>query len=168
MKICQSERCIIYLLILILKLGDNMLSIIFSIIAGAAMSLQGVINTRLSEKIGLYESNLFVQGTAFILSLLALFILGKGNFSALLETKKLYWLGGLFGLIITITVMLGIKGLSPTVSISIILIAQLIVAALIDCLGLFDTKKVVFHWSKLIGLALMIAGVLVFKIQLKK
>ena len=38
---------------------------IFSIIAGAAMSIQGVMNTRLSDKIGLYESNVFVQGTAF-------------------------------------------------------------------------------------------------------
>ena len=40
-----------------------------SIIAGAAMSIQGVMNTRLSEGIGLCESNAFVQGTAFVLSL---------------------------------------------------------------------------------------------------
>ena len=30
---------------------------LFAVIAGAAMSVQGVMNTRLSEKIGLYESN---------------------------------------------------------------------------------------------------------------
>ena len=49
-----------------------MLGVIFSLIAGAAMSFQGVMNTRLSDKIGLYESNTFVQGTAFILSLIGL------------------------------------------------------------------------------------------------
>ena len=49
---------------------------LFAVIAGAAMSVQGVMNTRLSEKIGLYESNAWVQGTAFILSLLAVWILG--------------------------------------------------------------------------------------------
>ena len=38
-----------------------MLGVIFAIIAGTAMSLQGVFNTRLSEKIGLFESNVFVQ-----------------------------------------------------------------------------------------------------------
>ena len=34
-----------------------MAGIIFSIIAGASMSIQGVMNTRLSDKIGIYESN---------------------------------------------------------------------------------------------------------------
>ena len=52
---------------LILRMG-----ILFSILAGAAMSVQGVLNTRLSEKAGLYEANVWVQGTAFALSLLAM------------------------------------------------------------------------------------------------
>lgn len=59
---------------------------LFAVIAGAAMSVQGVMNTRLSEKIGLYESNAWVQGTAFILSLLAVWILGKGDFAKLGQT----------------------------------------------------------------------------------
>ena len=40
--------------------------IIFSIIAGAAMSIQGVMNTRLSDRIGIYETNALVQGIAFV------------------------------------------------------------------------------------------------------
>ena len=139
------------------------MGIIFSIIAGAVMSLQGVFNTRLSEKIGLYESNLFVQGTAFLFSLVALFFLGKGNFSALMETNKLYWLGGLLGLIITITVMLSIKGLGPAAAILIILLAQLIVASIIEYFGLFGTERVLFAWPKFLGLALMIGGIILFK-----
>ena len=49
------------------------------------MSIQGVMNTRLSEKIGLYESNLFVQGTAFLLSIVAALILGQGSLASLGE-----------------------------------------------------------------------------------
>ena len=143
-----------------------MLGTLFSIIAGAAMSFQGVINTRLGEKIGLYESNMFVQGTAFVLSLIAMFVLGKGNLRALGEVNKIYWLGGVLGLIITITVMLGIKDLSPTISISIILISQLLVAALIDAFGLLGTEKVAFDWTKYAGIGLMIAGVVVFKLKI--
>ena len=142
-----------------------MLGIIFSVIAGAAMSIQGVMNTRLSEGIGLYESNAFVQGTAFILSLLAMWILGKGDVRALGEVNKLYWLGGLFGIIITITVMLGIGQLSPTLAIGIILISQLLVAALIDAFGLMGAEKVAFDFTKFIGMALMIGGVIVFKLK---
>ena len=56
-----------------------MLGLIMSIIAGAAMSIQGVWNTRLSEKIGLFESNVMVQGTAFLLGLLVMFFFGKGS-----------------------------------------------------------------------------------------
>lgn len=139
------------------------MGVVFSIIAGAAMSVQGVMNTRLSDKIGVYESNVFVQGTAFVLSLIALWILGKGSFKGIGEVNKLYLLGGVLGIIITITVMLGIGKLSPTVSISIILISQLCVAALIDAFGLMDSEQVVFSWNKYAGMLLMIGGVLLFK-----
>lgn len=140
-----------------------MLGIIMSIIAGAAMSFQGVINTRLSDKIGLYESNAFVQGTAFLLGLLACLFLGKGNWGAIRDVHWVYWTGGVLGLIITITVMLGIGGLSPTYAISIILISQLLVAAAIDAFGLLETEKLPFVWTKWLGLGLMIAGMLIFK-----
>ena len=144
-----------------------MLGFIFSIIAGAAMSIQGVMNTRLSDKIGLYESNAYVQGTAFILSLIAVFILGKGNFTAIGSVRPIYLFGGVLGLIITITVMLGIGNLSPTVAISTILISQLTVAAVIDAFGIMESEKIAFHWTKFAGLALMIGGVVLFKINTK-
>lgn len=143
-----------------------MSGIIFSIIAGAAMSIQGVMNTRLSDKIGLYESNAFVQGTAFVLSLIAVWIMGKGSFREIANVNKLYLLGGVLGLVITVTVMLGIGKLSPTVAISVILISQLFVAALIDAFGLMDSEKIAFGWNKFVGMALMIGGVLLFKWKL--
>ncbi|MBR4953556.1 MAG: DMT family transporter, partial [Oscillospiraceae bacterium] len=142
-----------------------MWGVIFSIIAGMAMSIQGVMNTRLSEGVGTMWSNAFVQVTAAVLSLLALIFYRDGSIAALGETNKLYWFGGVFGLIITITVMLGIRSLSPTVSISIILISQLTVAALIDAFGLMGSEKVAFGWTKYAGLALMVGGVLLFKWQ---
>lgn len=141
-----------------------MLGIIMAVVAGAAMSFQGVMNTRLSDKIGLYESNVFVQGTAFVLGVIAMLILGKGDITKLMAVdNKLYLMGGVLGLVITITVMLAIGNLSPTYAISVILISQLIVAALIDALGWLGSEKVPFTWNKYAGVALMIAGVLCFK-----
>ncbi|MBQ2663572.1 MAG: DMT family transporter [Clostridia bacterium] len=138
---------------------------IFSAIAGAAMSVQGVMNTRLSDKIGIYEANAFVQGTAFVLSVLAVWILGKGDFKEIGAVNKWYLLGGVLGLVITITVMLGIGKLSPTVAISTILITQLLVAAIIDAFGLMGSEQVAFGWNKFAGLAVMIGGVLLFKFK---
>lgn len=137
--------------------------IIFSIAAGMAMSIQGVMNTRLGEGIGNMEANAFVQGTAFLLSLLVLIFYRQGSFSELGQVNRLYWLGGLFGVIITVTVMLGIKNLGPTAAISVILISQLTAAAVIDAFGLMGIEKLAFTWSKYAGLALMTGGMLLFK-----
>ena len=140
-----------------------MLSFIFAALAGAAMSVQGVFNTRLSEKIGLFESNTIVQGSAFLIALIVMLIFGKGDITKVGEVNKLYLFGGIIGFVITLTVMLAIKNLSPTVAISVILIAQLLVAAIIDAFGLFGSEKVPFTLTKYIGIGLMIAGVIIFK-----
>ena len=137
--------------------------IIFSIIAGMAMSVQGVMNTRLGEGIGNMEANTFVQGTAFALALIVLIFWRQGSFTALGQVNKLYWLGGVLGIVITLTVMLGIKSLGTALSISIILISQLLIAAVIDAFGLMGSEKVAFGWSKYVGLALMTGGMLLFK-----
>ena len=138
---------------------------IFAIISGGAMSIQGVMNTRLGEKIGVYESNLYVQGTAFLLSLIAVWILGKGNIKEITDVNKIYLFGGLLGLIITITVMKAVGALNPTVAISTILVSQLITAALIDAFGIMESEKIPFTWTNYLGIALMIGGVIIFKWQ---
>ena len=139
---------------------------IFAVLAGAFMSIQGVMNTRLSEKVGLFASNAFVQGTAFLVSLIALLFVSKINFTAFGEVNKLYLLGGILGFGITVAVMLSVKALSPTVAISAILVSQLLCAAIIDAFGLMDSKQIVFGWNKYIGVGLMIGGVLLFKWKL--
>lgn len=137
--------------------------IVFSIVAGMAMSVQGVMNTRLGEGIGNMEANAFVQGTAFALALIVLIFWRQGSFTALGQVNKLYWLGGVLGIVITLTVMLGIKSLGTTLAISVILISQLLIAAVIDAFGLMGSEKVAFGWSKYVGLALMTGGMLLFK-----
>lgn len=140
---------------------------IFSIIAGAAMSVQGVMNTRLGDGIGTMEANAFVQGTAFVLSIAALAVYRDGNFARLGGVNKLYLFGGALGIVITVTVMLGVRALGPAAAVSVILIAQLFTAAVIDALGLMGSSRESFGWTKFAGLALMTAGVLLFKWQRK-
>ena len=69
----------------------------------------------------------------------------------------------MLGLVITLTVMLGIKSLGTTLAISIILISQLLIAALIDAFGLMGSEKLTFGWNKYVGLALMTGGLLFFR-----
>jgi bacterial/archaeal transporter family-2 protein len=140
-----------------------MFGILSSIIAGMCMSFQGVFNTRLSDKIGTWETNVLVQGIGLAITIIALLICGDGNFKNIKNSNKLYLLGGVLGAIIIYTVMRGIKSLGPTCSIAIILLAQLTSAALIDAFGLFDTPQVNFGITKLIGVIVMIVGILIFR-----
>ncbi|CAB1246286.1 MAG: DMT family transporter [Oscillospiraceae bacterium] len=143
-----------------------MFAVIFAIIAGAAMSFQGVFNTRLSDHIGLYESNVLVQGIAFLCSVIVLIFFGTGNFSAVHEASKMDLLGGALGVVITVTVMLAMKGLGATIAVSIILIAQLLTAAVVDAFGLLNEEKIPFTWQKILGLILMVGGVMLLKYKL--
>ena len=118
------------------------------ILAGAAMSIQGVMNTRLSEHIGTMETNAFVQCVAAVLSLLVLVFWRTGSFAALGAAPKYCWFGGVLALAITVTVMLGMGRLGPTLAV-----------------GIMGTEKLAFGWSKWAGLALMTGGVLLFKMK---
>lgn len=59
--------------------------------------------------------------------------------------------------------MMSIGSLGATYGISIILVSQLITAALIDYFSLFGSNKVNFTLKEFIGVAIMIIGIIVFK-----
>lgn len=140
-----------------------MFGIILAIISGISMSFQGVFNTRLGEKIGVWETNVIVQLTGLILTALITFAFGKGNFKEVFNSNKVYLLGGVLGVIIIFTVMQSMGTLGPTYAVGIILISQLIAAAAIEYFGLFGTEKINFTLKEFIGVALMIIGIIVFK-----
>lgn len=142
-----------------------MLGFLSAVIAGAAMSVQGVMNTRLGEKVGVLETNAFVQLVGLMLALLVVFFFGKGDIRQLGQAPWYAWLGGVLAPVITVTVMLSISNLSPTIAISAILIAQLGVAALIDALGWLGAERLPFTWQKIVGLVLMTSGVLFMKLS---
>ena len=142
-----------------------MLGFICALVAGAAMSVQGVMNTRLGEKIGVLETNAFVQLVGFVLALVIALIFGKGNIGLLPQSPWYSWLGGVIAPVITVTVMLSIKGLKPAAAISVILISQLITAVLIEAMGWMGQEKLPLTWKQFAGAGLMIGGVVLFKLR---
>jgi len=127
------------------------------------MSVQGVFNTRLGDKIGVWETTLLVQIIALIVSLIVFFFFGDGSYTNLKEANKLYLLGGVLGVVITFTVIKSVGSMGPTLGIGIILISQLLTAALIDAFGLFGSDKIKFSLNHFLGIAIMIAGIVLFK-----
>lgn len=142
----------------------RMLGFLSAVIAGAAMSVQGVMNTRLGDKVGVLETNVVVQSIGLLLALLVAFFFGRGDIRLIGQAPWYSWLGGVLAPVITITVMLSIADLSPTIAISAILLSQLGVAALIDAFGWLGAQQAAFTWQKIVGLVLMAAGVLFMKV----
>lgn len=142
-----------------------MMGFLYALIAGAAMSVQGVMNTRLGDRIGVMETSAWVQLTGFLLALAAALFFGKGDLRQFPGAPWYAYLGGLLAPVITVTVMLAIAGLSPTVAISTILLSQLTVAALIDAFGVMGAERLPFTWQRIVGVALMAAGVIFMKIK---
>ena len=140
-----------------------MIAILIAIISGVAMTIQGVFNTRLGEKVGIWETNVIVQATALILTLLISFFFGNGSYKGIRDVNKLYLLGGFLGVVITFTVMKSVGGLGATYAISIILVAQLLSAAIIDAFGILGSEKISFGFKEILGVAIMILGIIVFK-----
>ena len=59
--------------------------------------------------------------------------------------------------------MVGMKNLGPTYAIAIILVAQLLTAAILEAFGLFGVAKTRFSLNEVIGVVVMIAGIIIFK-----
>lgn len=141
-----------------------MLGIIFSFVAGLFISLQSVFDTRVSDKIGIWETTTLVHAIGLICAFLMTVAFGKGQIERYTEVNKLYLLGGVFGVIIIFSIMKGISLLGPTLSISIILITQLAMATIIDSFGLFGIPQIAFSFTKLLGVFIMVMGIIVFKL----
>jgi len=93
----------------------------------------------------------------------------QGEFSALVKVENKYMLlGGVLGAFITYTVIRSVDSLGPAMANMFIITAQLVVAYLIELLGIFGTKKVEFEWHRLIGLLLVAGGIVLFQCGWKK
>ena len=141
-----------------------MWGIIIALISGALMSIQGVFNTEVTKSTGMWVSNTWVQFTALIVCIIGWFVTGRDSLGALAKVEPKYMLlGGVIGAFITFTVIKSMSLLGPAKAVMLIVVSQLLIAYLIEVFGLFGVEKVEFVWKKLIGMALAIVGIVIFK-----
>ena len=141
-----------------------MWGILVALISGALMSIQGVFNTEVTKQTSLWVSTGWVQLSAFAVCVLAWIFTGRDSIAALWQVENKYTLlGGVIGAFITITVIQSMGSLGPARAAMLIVISQLAVAYVIELFGLFGVEKVDFEWSRLLGMAIAIVGIVIFK-----
>ena len=141
-----------------------MIGFFIALVSGALMSVQGVFNTQVTKSSSIWVASAFVQFTALIVCLAAWLFSDRSSFGALLKVEPKYMLlGGAIGAFITYTVRRSMEMLGPAKAAMLIVVAQLIVAYVIELLGWFGVEKQPLEWRKVVGMAVAIVGIVVFK-----
>jgi Uncharacterized protein conserved in bacteria len=143
----------------------SMWGIVIGLISGALMSVQGVFNSEVTKQSSIWLAAAFVQISAFVVCLAAWLVTGRdGTISSLWGVHPKYMLlGGAIGAFITYTVIQAMNQCGPARAVVFIVTAQIVVAYIIELMGLFGVEKQPFEWRKVIGLAAIIAGIITFK-----
>lgn len=141
-----------------------MAGFLIAILSGALMSIQGVFNTQVTKTTGMYVSNGWVQFSAFLVCLVVWLFMGRDSIGEIARVEPKYMLlGGAIGAGITWTVIKSMEQLGPAKAALLIVIAQLIVAYVIELFGMFGVDKEPLEWRKLGGLFLSLIGVAIFQ-----
>ena len=141
-----------------------MIGIFIALLSGALMSVQGVFNTQVTKGTSMWVSNSWVQFSAFVVCIEAWFFSDRKSFGSILQVEPKYMLfGGVIGAFITYTVIKSMDLLGPAQAVMLIVVAQLLLAYLIEVFGLFGVEKVSFEWRRLLGMAVCIGGIVLFK-----
>lgn len=141
-----------------------MLGFWIGILSGLCMSVQGVFNTQVTKSSGIWVANIFVQATALLVCIAAWLITDRSSLLTVFKVEPKYMLlGGAIGAVITYTVIKSMELLGPARAVMVIVVAQLLVAWLIELFGLFGVEKQEFRVSRLIGMGLAIGGIILFK-----
>ena len=140
-----------------------MAGFIIAIVSGTRMSIQGIFNTNVTKSSSIWVAAGFVQLTALATCLIMWLFNGRPEVSGVLRVdNKVSLLGGVIGAFITFTVVKSVSELGIAKAEITIVVAQVIVAYLIELFGLFGSKKAEFSWLKLLALIIAAGGVFMF------
>ncbi|WP_350344828.1 DMT family transporter [Proteinivorax tanatarense] len=137
----------------------TILPLLVAAISGAAMTFQGTVNSALGKKIGVIEMSLVVHAIGLAASIIAVIFFGTMPKFTLAKTHPHYFfLGGILGVVIIVAVAFTIARTGAALGISVILIAQLVTAVILDHFGIFTLERIPIGATRVIGTILMIVG----------
>lgn len=141
-----------------------MIGFLIALISGALMSIQGVFNTQVTKSSTIWSASAFVQFTALLVCMGAWLLTDRTSLVKVFSVEPKYMLlGGAIGAFITYTVIKSMDLLGPAKAVMLIVVAQLLVAYLIELFGIFGVEKQPWEWRKAIGMAVAVAGIIIFK-----
>jgi len=136
-----------------------LLIILIGLVGGVAVGLQSPLASMISQRLGLFESVFIVHVGGALIALIPLLIFGGGK---LAEWRSLPWyvlFAGVFGLIVIGSISYMIPRIGIAAAITTIVAGQLLVGTILDHYGLLGSAGRPMDVSRIIGLAVVMAGV---------
>lgn len=132
---------------------------VLAAISGAAMALQGTLNSQLTQKTALLSSTLAVHIIGTLVALVAVIIWKVPVFQhKWAEVPWHLYLGGGLSVLIVALVALSISKIGVCNATTAIIVGQVGVAVLIDHFGLLGVQKIPWHPMQVLGLILFAGG----------
>lgn len=133
--------------------------IVLAAISGAAMAIQGTLNSQLTQKTSLLSSTLVVHIIGTIIALSAVLIwkvpILQHRWS---EVPWYLYLGGALNVLIIALVALSISKIGVSNAVTAIIIGQVGIAVIIDHLGLLGVQRIPWNVWQILGLFLFAGG----------
>ena len=137
------------------------LAVLVGVGAGCLVGMQAPINSRLGRSVGSVQaaSFSFLVGTALLL-VIAAFV--NGGLGSLGQVRSVPWwalVGGLLGAVYVTVALVAVRSLGASGLTAVVIAGQLAISVAIDRFGLFGIAKQHIDASRIVGLVLLVAGV---------
>ena len=137
-----------------------------ALLAGMVLPLQAVINGRLSKEIG---SPVLASFVSFFVGTVCLGLYCLATRVALPSAQSpgrlppWLWMGGMIGALYMVGVVSLVPRLGVSVTMGLVIAGQIVLAACLDHFGLLGLHTHPLNAGRLLGIALLIAGVILVK-----
>ncbi len=139
-----------------------MKGIVFAVLAGVFITLQGTFNAKLSSHIGIWSTSIITHFIGFLIATTVFLLKKEEKVADLKDVKKKYLVAGALGGLIICAETVAIHAMGVTLTAGTLMVAQLLTATLIEMKGLFQIKKIQMERYHIVGTIVMIIGIVVF------
>lgn len=139
-----------------------MKGVVFAILAGVFITLQGTFSAKLSSHIGIWSTSIITHLIGVLIATTVFLLKKEEKVVALKDVKKIYLVAGALGGLIICAETIAIHSMGVTLTAGTLMVAQLLTATLIEMKGLFQIKKIQMERYHIVGTIVMIIGIVVF------
>ena len=132
--------------------------IVIGLIGGIAVGLQVPMSGAMSAKLGPMATSLIIHLGGALVSAVLLIFMGGINLREVDQLPKPLLLAGVCGVVLYLTLAFTLPKVGATVSIALLILAQLTIGLIVDHFGWFGMPQHSMNLARVAGVALLVAG----------